>query len=158
MTYNCAGLYPDRIAFIQDFIHNTACDIIFLQAMWLHESHFTIVKKIDHELLSHNVSGIKNDNIMRRGHGHGGVSTLWRKIFAHKVKPILCECNRLACITLDINDNYKILIIKGFMPNDNYRVNDVDAEFDEAVDYIEQMYTKMANDVNDIILVGELKT
>ncbi len=42
------------------------------------------------------------------------------------------------------------------MPNDNYRVNDVDAEFDEIVYYIEQMYAKMANDVNDVILVGDL--
>ncbi len=29
------------------------------------------------------------------------------------------------------------------MLNDNYRVNDVDAEFDQTVDYIEQMYAKM---------------
>ncbi len=50
--------------------------IIFLQETWLHESQFEIVKKIDHEFLSHNVSGIKNDNIMRRSHGHGGVSML----------------------------------------------------------------------------------
>ncbi len=75
---------------------------------------------------------------------------------SHKVKPIPCECNRLACITLDINDNYKILIINGYMPNDNNRVNDIDAEFDETVDYIEQMYAKMANDVNDVILGGDL--
>ncbi len=88
------------------------------------------MKKIDHEFLLHNVSGIKNDNIMRRGHGHGGVSTLWRKTLAHKVQPIPCEYYRLTCITLDINDNYKILIINGYMSNDNYRVNDVDAEFD----------------------------
>ncbi len=93
---------------------------------------------------------------MRRGHVHGSVSTLWRKTLAHKVKPIPCVCNRLACITLDINDNYKILIINRYMPNDNYRVNDVDAEFDEIVYYIEQMYAKMANDVNDVILVGDL--
>ncbi len=38
------------------------------------------------------------------------------------------------------------------MPNDNYRVNDIDAEFDETVDYIEQMCAKMA----DVILVGDL--
>ncbi len=60
-------------------------------------------------------------------------------IHNHKVKPKPCECNRLACITLDINDNYKILIINGYMRNVNYRVNDIDAEFDETVDYIEQM-------------------
>ncbi len=106
ITYNCIGPYPDRIAFIQDFIHSTACDIIFLQETCLHESQFEIVKKIDHELLSHNVSAIKNVNIMRRGYGHGGVSTLWRKTLAHKFNSIPCECNRLACISLDINDNY----------------------------------------------------
>ncbi len=76
---------------------------------------------------------------------------------AHKSKPLLCECNRLACITLDINDNYKIIIINGCMPNDNYKVNDVDAESDETVHYIEQIYAKMADHVNDVILVGDLK-
>ncbi len=97
----------NRIAFIQDFIHSTACDIIFLQETWLHESQFEIVKKIDREFLSHNVLGIKNDNTMRISHGHGGVNTLWRKTL-----------------------------------------------FDETIDYKEQMHAKMADDVNDVILVG----
>ncbi len=109
------------------------------------------MRKTDHELLSHNVSGIKNDNIMRSDHGHGGVSTLWRKTLAHKVKPIPPECNRLVCIPLAINDNYKILVIDGYMPIDNYTANNVDTEFDE------QMYAKMANDVNDVILVGVVR-
>ncbi len=46
--------------------------------------------------------------------------------------------------------------MNGYMPNDNYRVNIVDAEFDETVDYIEQMYSEMADDMNDVILVGDL--
>ncbi len=80
---------------------------------------------------------------------------MWHKSPAHKVKHVHQDCKRINCFILHVSENVKELIINVYMPNDNYRQTDVDREFDETLDNIEQLCIKYSY-VNAIMLVGDL--
>ncbi len=153
-TCNCTGLYTDRTAFIQDFIINNNVDILFLQEMWLYENDFKYVNMIIKEFLSNNVSGIR-DSEMIYTRGYEGVSILWAKSLAQRIKPLKSNLKRLVCAEFKMNDNCSILLINAYMPNDNYKKTVVDEVFENEVDNIIQLCSKY-HQVNSVMIVGDL--
>ena len=155
VTYNCTGLYADRTAFIQDFLKREDVDILFLQETWLHEWQFNEVMAISKQYLAKSVSGILNEDIIVSKRGYGGVTTLWKKTFAHRVKPLESNSRRLTCVSIQLNENYKMLVINTYLPNDNYHNTQVSQEFDDEVENIVQLCIKYS-DFNSVLLVGDM--
>ncbi len=116
-------------------MHENDVDVVFLQE--LYETQVKQVKGIFKDYLSHSVPGINDTEIIKGKKGYGGVTVLWRKTLAKRVKPLKSNSKRLICIEFQLNNNYKFLIINEYLPNDNYRRNDVDPEFEEEMDNIE---------------------
>ena len=156
ITYNCTGLYADRTAFIQNFINETSCDMIFLQETWLHETQFDEVRKISKQFLCHNVSGISNREMIKSSRGKGGVSTMWKKTLANRIKPLPIEHERLVSVIFNVSDEYNLLIINAYMPNDNYKAHEASLEFQNECDNIEQVIQKYSDKANGILLVGDM--
>ncbi len=121
MTHNCIGFYADRTAFIHDFLDIYNVDMLFVQETWLHDKTFKRVKEIHDDFLYQNVSGIKDNDILRCKRGYGGVTIMWHKSLAHKVKRVNQECKRITCAILYVSEDFKVLIINVYMPNDIYR-------------------------------------
>ncbi len=155
MTYKCTGLYADRTAFIHDFLDKYNVDMLFLQETWLHEKTFKRVKEIHDDVLYQNISGIKDNDILRCKRGYRGVTIVWHKSLAHKIKHVNQSCKRITCVILHVSDDFKVLIINVYMPNDNYRHTYVDREFNETLDNIEHLCIKNSY-VNAVMLVGDL--
>ncbi len=68
---------------------------------------------------------------------------------------IKSNSKRLICIEFLLNNNYKLLVINAYLPNANYRRNDVDPEFEEEMDNIEQLCHRYSH-VNAVMIVGDL--
>ena len=155
VSYNCTGLYEDRVDFIRNFLNDFNVDVLFLQETWLHDSQFKKVRKISDGYLSENVCGIKDDAVIQSRRGYGGVSILWKQSLAQSIKPVKSNSKRLACIQLQLKTGYKILVINTYMPNDNYSQNNVDQDFEKEMSNIEQLCLSQS-DINAVMLVGDM--
>ena len=73
------------------------------------------------------------------GRPHGGVAIFWNRCISHMVTIIKSKCKRVSAIKLKVSAIIVILVLCLYMPCDNYHAHTVDTEYNEVIDYCEQM-------------------
>ena len=101
-------------------------------------------------------SGVDATERILPGRPQGGVAIAWPKGLSHYVKPICISNKRMCAVRMQLNVHTYILIVCIYMPCDTYSNTNVSIEYDNCINYLEELLSKYEQD--DIIMRGDWNT
>ncbi len=116
ISYNSTGFNDDKLKYLND--QSLECDIILVQEHWLLSNN---LKRIINGVV--NFTGIANSGMdeiqcILPGRPYGGCAILWNKEISQNKVQVKSLSKRVCCIMLTLHNNYKLLIICAYFPND----------------------------------------
>ena len=155
-SYNCTG-FKKKIDYVDKLLLENDIDVLCLQETWLLNKHTHYLGQTgDKKYQYTGNSGMDCCTDILLGRPYGGVGILWKTSLSHRVTPLKLNHKRLCGITIQGTVGVKTLILCVYMPNDNYHATNVNPDFDNVLDMIENIMN--AENYHGILLCGDWNT
>ena len=133
---------------IHNFLPDNSFDMLCLQKAWTIDSNINMLSNI-YDFLFTGITGVDHTVDILQGRPRGGVSLLYRKSLSCYIKHIKIDHRRICAISITI-------VAYIILPCDTYLVNNVNSEFVDCTDSIENVLHSA--DFNHIIITGDFNT
>ena len=154
LSYNCEGLSPQKIEFIQDNVNQMKPSLICLQETWLLENNSFILSQISPQYQAFCVSGVDQQSKILSGRAYGGTAVLVDSGTIGSFKLVVSNSNRISAVEC-VADKAMKLVCSIYMPCDTQTSRVTETNID-TLNNLESLITE--NEYQDVLLVGDWNT
>ena len=152
-TYNCNGLGPGKINYLQQLCKSHS--FVLIQEHWKYSDELPLLENSLCGVNIHGVSGMPSDAHIK-GRPYGGCAILWHKRMLGSITPVPSNNNRLCCVLYEDN-KCKILIFCVYMPYEGATpLHENDASYSEILSKITELISSY--DTDSIVIGGDFNT
>ena len=155
VSYNCSGLYGNRMDYVKEFLNDEKPEIMLIQETWLVKKNMDVLHNVHDAYLCTGKSGVPDDHMLM-GRPFGGVAILWHKSLAGCIEVIPVKSLRINAVLLTLAHGSKLLIINTYFPCDIRRISEVSDEYEETISAIEELLISCS--YNEVIIGGDFNT
>ena len=152
VPYNCEGLSPQKIKFIQDNVNQMKPSLICLQETWLLQNNSFIFYQISPQYQALCVSGVDQQSKILSGRAYGGTALLMDSGTIKSFKPVVSNSNRI-CGMECVVDKVMILVCSIYMPCDT-QTSRVTETYIDTLNNLESLISE--NEYQDVLIEHRL--
>ena len=148
VSYNCRSV-RNSLNDVQKLCDKN--DIVMLQEHWLPKQDLSFLNSIHNDFIAYSSSPVDLTKGLLVGRPYGGLSVLFNKKLASRLKLVDDNNERLLFVELNTEDNCRILLVNCYMPYFN-TINDVT----EYVNLLSEIQSVVINEnYCNILMLGD---